>query len=72
MKAHLPCILILSALLLIQSFFMHQETKDRQVAELQRDEAFELAQKAQGRTVYWFRAHMETIRLQESNNPNEQ
>lgn len=71
MKAHLPCILILSALLLIQSFLMHQETKDRQVAELQRDEAFELTRKAQDRTLYWFRAHMETIRLQ-SNNPNEQ
>lgn len=61
MKAHLLCILILSAMLLIQAYQMRQETLDRQVAEQQRDEAFQLADKAQEKALYWFDVHARTV-----------
>lgn len=61
MKAHLLCILILSALLMIQAWHLHQSSEDRQTAELQRDEAFELTRKAQEKALYWFDVHARTV-----------
>lgn len=52
---------LLTALVLVTSLNLLQSTKDRQTAEQQRDEAFQLADKAQQKALYWFDVHARTV-----------
>lgn len=52
---------LLTALLLVTGLNLLQSTKDRQTAEQQRDEAFQLADKAQEKALYWFDVHARTV-----------
>lgn len=52
---------LLTALVLVTSLNLLQSTKDRQTAEQQRDEAFQLADKAQEKALYWFDVHARTV-----------
>lgn len=58
---HLLCISFLSGLLIIQAWHLHRETRDRIASEAQRDEAVELAQKAQDTALYWYDVHAKTV-----------
>lgn len=52
---------LLTALVLVTSLNLLQSTRDRQTAEQQRDEAFQLADKAQEKALYWFDVHARTV-----------
>lgn len=52
---------LLTALVLVTSLNLIQSTRDRQTAEQQRDEAFQLADKAQEKALYWFDVHARTV-----------
>lgn len=52
---------LLTALVLVTSLNLFQSTRDRQTAEQQRDEAFQLADKAQEKALYWFDVHARTV-----------